>query len=142
MSWRDRDLRMSEANGGQEIDSTEPSNSRTSALTWVGPRGTLSFPVQEIGVPVKITLNGDPHEVAGPLTVSALLSQLEIDSRRVAVEHNLTVLKRALYESTLINEGDQIEIVNFVGGGEIAQAQRKERRGLCSLGDLCGKEDV
>ena len=67
---------------------------------------------------MKITLNGDPLEVAGPLTVSALLSQLEIDSRRVAVEHNLVVLKRALYESTMINEGDQVEIVNFVGGGE------------------------
>jgi thiamine biosynthesis protein ThiS len=67
---------------------------------------------------VKIALNGDIVEVAGPLTVSALLSQLEIDSRRVAVEHNLVVLKRALYESTMINEGDQIEIVNFVGGGD------------------------
>jgi thiamine biosynthesis protein ThiS len=74
--------------------------------------------VQEIGGPVKITLNGDIVEVAGPLTVSALLSQLEIDSRRVAVEHNLAVLKRTLYESTVINEGDQVEIVNFVGGGE------------------------
>ena len=69
-------------------------------------------------VRVKITLNGDIVEVAGPLTVSALLSQLEIDSRRVAVEHNLAVLKRTLYESTVINEGDQVEIVNFVGGGE------------------------
>lgn len=66
---------------------------------------------------MKITLNGDQFEVAGPLTVSALLSQLEVDFRRVAVEHNLVVLKRALYESTLIGEGDQIEIVNFVGGG-------------------------
>ncbi len=66
---------------------------------------------------LKITLNGDEFEVAGPLTVSALLSQLEVDSRRVAVEHNLVVLKRAHYESTLIGEGDQIEIVNFVGGG-------------------------
>ena len=73
--------------------------------------------VQEIRGAVKITLNGDPFEVAGPLTVSALLSQLEIDSRRVAVEHNLVVLKRALYDSTMINEGDRIEIVNFVGGG-------------------------
>lgn len=66
---------------------------------------------------MKITLNGDIVEVAGPLTVSALLSQLEIDFRRVAVEHNLVVLKRTLYESTVINEGDQVEIVNFVGGG-------------------------
>lgn len=66
---------------------------------------------------MQITLNGEPFEVAGPLTVSALLSQLEIDPRRVAVEHNLVVIKRPHYESTTINAGDEIEIVNFVGGG-------------------------
>ena len=64
-----------------------------------------------------ITLNGDPFDVAGPLTVSELLAQLEIDSRRVAVEHNLVVLKRAAFDQTIVNAGDQIEIVNFVGGG-------------------------
>ena len=64
-----------------------------------------------------IILNGDPVEVAGPLTLAALLDQLGVDARRVAVEHNLTVIKRALYGSTEIREGDQVEIVNFVGGG-------------------------
>ena len=44
-----------------------------------------------------ITLNGDPFEVAAPLTIAELLLQLHIDSRRVAVEHNLVVLKRAAY---------------------------------------------
>jgi thiamine biosynthesis protein ThiS len=66
---------------------------------------------------LKITLNGDPHEVAGPLTVSQLLAALDIDARRVAVEHNLVVLKRAAFETTEVREGDQVEIVNFVGGG-------------------------
>ena len=66
---------------------------------------------------MKIVLNGGPHEVAGPLTLTALLAQLNIDPRRVAVEHNLTVVKRANYDSTQIQEGDQVEIVNFVGGG-------------------------
>ena len=55
--------------------------------------------------------------MAGPLTVNALLAQLDIDPRRVAVEHNLVVLKRAAFDETLVREGDQIEIVNFVGGG-------------------------
>jgi thiamine biosynthesis protein ThiS len=64
-----------------------------------------------------IILNGDPLEVAGPLTLTALLTQLAVDSRRVAVEHNLNVVKRAQYDSTQIQEGDQVEIVNFVGGG-------------------------
>lgn len=64
-----------------------------------------------------ITLNGDPFEVAGPLTVNALLARLEIDPRRVAVEHNLVVLKRAIFDEATVREGDRIEIVNFVGGG-------------------------
>jgi thiazole synthase len=69
---------------------------------------------------MKISLNGEPHELAGPLTLNALLAQLNIDPRRVAVEHNLTVVKRANYDSTQIQEGDQIEIVNFVGGGSLS----------------------
>jgi len=64
-----------------------------------------------------ITLNGDPLDVSGPLTVAELLASLEIDARRVAVEHNLVVLKRAAFDATLLNEGDSVEIVNFVGGG-------------------------
>ncbi len=64
-----------------------------------------------------ITLNGDRYELEGPLTVAALLAKLDIDARRVAVEHNLIVLKRALFESTSVREGDEVEIVNFVGGG-------------------------
>jgi thiamine biosynthesis protein ThiS len=64
-----------------------------------------------------ITVNGDTREIAGPLTVAELLSQLEIDVRRVAVEHNLVVLRRTAFDQALVREGDQIEIVNFVGGG-------------------------
>jgi sulfur carrier protein len=67
--------------------------------------------------PMTIRLNGEPHELAGPLTIAALLTALDIDARRVAVEHNLIVIKRTAYESTLVNEGDEVEIVNFVGGG-------------------------
>jgi thiamine biosynthesis protein ThiS len=65
----------------------------------------------------RITLNGDPYELEAPLTVSALLERLEIDSRRVAVEHNMIVVRRAAYDATLVRDGDQLEIVNFVGGG-------------------------
>jgi thiamine biosynthesis protein ThiS len=64
-----------------------------------------------------ITLNGDKHELPAPVSVSELLQQLEIDARRVAVELNLAVVKKAAYESSVINEGDEVEIVNFVGGG-------------------------
>jgi thiamine biosynthesis protein ThiS len=64
-----------------------------------------------------IRVNGEPLEIAGPITISALLANLKIDSRLVAVEHNLRVIKRAEYDSAMIAEGDEIEIVNFVGGG-------------------------
>jgi len=64
-----------------------------------------------------ITLNGDPRELPGPLSVSALLAELAIDARRVAVELNLDVVKKAAYDSSLVKDGDAVEIVNFVGGG-------------------------
>ena len=64
-----------------------------------------------------ITLNGDKHELAEPMSVATLLRQLDIDSRRVAVELNLAVIKKAAYDSSVIKEGDEVEIVNFVGGG-------------------------
>ena len=78
---------------------------------------------------LKITLNGEAFEADGPLTVSTLLEQLQIDARRVAVEHNLVVLKRASFDATEIHEGDQVEIVNFVGGGQfwVRQALGGER---------------
>lgn len=46
-----------------------------------------------------------------------LLARLEIDPRGVAIERNLAIVKRDAYATTPIDEGDQIEIVNFVGGG-------------------------
>jgi len=66
---------------------------------------------------VRILLNGEPLELTGPMSVTALLTRLEIDPRRVAVEHNLNVIKRGAYDATEVRDGDQIEIVNFVGGG-------------------------
>ena len=66
---------------------------------------------------MKITLNGDPYELPQALTITALLTSLEIDPRRVAVERNFVVVKRDLYATTRIETGDQIEVVNFVGGG-------------------------
>ena len=66
---------------------------------------------------MKIILNGEDFEIAEPLSLSSLLAQLEIDTRRVAVEHNLIVVKREQLDTVTVSEGDQIEVVNFVGGG-------------------------
>ena len=64
-----------------------------------------------------ITVNGERRDLASPVSVAELLAQLEIDSRRVAVEHNLVVVKRAAFGDTIVRDGDEVEIVNFVGGG-------------------------
>ena len=64
-----------------------------------------------------ITLNGERHELDAPVTIAVLLSHLGIDSRRVAVEHNFVVLKRAVFDEVMVRDGDVVEIVNFVGGG-------------------------
>ena len=64
-----------------------------------------------------IILNGEPLNVDGCSSVQGLLARLEVDPRRVAVERNLVVVKRAEYGATAIEDGDEIEVVNFVGGG-------------------------
>ena len=64
-----------------------------------------------------IRLNGEPREFPGPVSISALLTALDIDARAVAVEHNMVVVRRDAYASTVVSDGDELEIVNFVGGG-------------------------
>jgi len=66
---------------------------------------------------MKIQLNGDPYELTAPGTIADLLTRLDIDPRRVAVERNFVIVKRDRFASTAVEDGDQIEIVNFVGGG-------------------------
>ena len=66
---------------------------------------------------MRITLNGDPTDFAAPLTVQALLDHLHIDGRMVAVELNRVVVRRANYATARIEDGAEVEIVNFVGGG-------------------------
>jgi len=63
-----------------------------------------------------IIVNGEQKEI-GPLSVLGLLEMLEIDPRRVAVELNLEILPKPDYATTTLQDGDRIEIVQFVGGG-------------------------
>ena len=66
---------------------------------------------------MRIRLNGEDRDLAGPASISTLLTALDIDPRRVAVEHNLMIVRRDAYDATVVADGDEIEIVNFVGGG-------------------------
>ena len=66
---------------------------------------------------MRLTINGEVIDTIRAATVQELLAELKIDSGRVAVEVNMTVVKRADYPQFRLNDGDTIEIVNFVGGG-------------------------
>ncbi|MFZ5801812.1 MAG: sulfur carrier protein ThiS [Candidatus Omnitrophota bacterium] len=66
---------------------------------------------------VKIRLNGEEKKIEEGLTVKALLDSLNVNPYTVVVERNETVVRRAEIDKTAIVEGDQIEIVRFVGGG-------------------------
>ncbi len=66
---------------------------------------------------MRIQVNGAPRELPDGLTVSRLLETLQVVPERVVVEVNLTILKRAQHAETSLREGDQVELVQFVGGG-------------------------
>ncbi len=66
---------------------------------------------------MNITVNGKAHECPAETTVSALLEQLTLTGRRVAVERNGDIVPRSQHPSAALAEGDQIEIVVAVGGG-------------------------
>ena len=65
---------------------------------------------------MNITVNGEAATL-DPLSVRDYLLQLGIDPRRVAVELNRDILPKAEYPGTVLKEGDNLEIVHFVGGG-------------------------
>ena len=66
---------------------------------------------------VLISLNGDDREIPAGLTVRELLSHLDLNERLVVVERNRGVLRRAQYRDVQVRQGDEIELVHFVGGG-------------------------
>lgn len=67
--------------------------------------------------PSELTVNGAPHPYAPGLTVSALLDQIGLDRRKVAIERNEDIVVRSQWESTVLEPGDRLEIVHFIGGG-------------------------
>lgn len=66
---------------------------------------------------MRILVNGESRVLPEGSSVSQLLEALQVPPERVVVEVNLTILKRAQHPQMLLKEGDQVEIVQFVGGG-------------------------
>jgi len=64
-----------------------------------------------------IYINGEPRQMPAEQTVAALLGHLNVPVERVAIELNNSIVRKREWESTLVGEGAQVEIVEFVGGG-------------------------
>ena len=66
---------------------------------------------------IQIVVNGAAHRFEQPLDVSELLRRLELAGKKIAVEQNGEIVPKSAHASTVVNDGDQLEIVVAVGGG-------------------------
>jgi thiamine biosynthesis protein ThiS len=66
---------------------------------------------------MKITLNGEEISLEGKVNITSLLDKYSLDKRKIAVERNMEIVSRSAFEETYLNEGDNIEIIHFIGGG-------------------------
>jgi thiazole synthase len=67
---------------------------------------------------MQVFINGETRAVAASATVESLLGELGLDRAKVAVERNLEIVPRSTYGETGLTDGDRIEIVHFIGGGD------------------------
>lgn len=66
---------------------------------------------------MQIILNGEPYSLTQNTSLQALLDRLELESEKVAIEQNREIIPHSQFGATQIMDGDQIEIVHFIGGG-------------------------
>jgi len=67
---------------------------------------------------MKVTLNGVQREFEDNITIKKLLEEINMHPQRVAVEVNREIVKRDKYDSHQLHDGDEIEVLQFVGGGK------------------------
>ena len=66
---------------------------------------------------IQVTVNGEAHRLEKPLQIAGLLEKLELVGKKVAVERNGEIVPRSAHASTVLADGDRLEIVVAVGGG-------------------------
>ena len=72
---------------------------------------------QKITQKITIQLNGDPYVVEGDARLTTLIDILKMKPTRIAVELNREIVPKADYAKVTLREGDELELINFVGGG-------------------------
>ena len=65
----------------------------------------------------KIQLNGSPYEINTETNLNQLLNKLKIKKTKVAIEVNGSIVDKNKYPKVILNKGDKVEIVHFIGGG-------------------------
>ena len=65
----------------------------------------------------KIQLNGSPYEINSETNLNQLLNKLKIQKTKVAIEVNGVIVEKNKYPKVILNKGDKVEIVHFIGGG-------------------------
>ena len=65
----------------------------------------------------KIQLNGNPYEINTETNLNQLLNKLKIQKTKVAIELNGVIVEKNKYPEIILNKGDKVEIVHFIGGG-------------------------
>ena len=75
---------------------------------------------------LKVTLNGEPRQLDAPTSVRALLESLGLDPAKIAVERNLEIVPRGSYGDVALSDGDRLEIVHFIGGGNAPASVPRE----------------
>ena len=65
----------------------------------------------------KIQLNGSPYEINTVTNLNQLLNKLKIQKTKVAIEVNGAIVEKNKYPNVILNKGDKVEIVHFIGGG-------------------------
>jgi sulfur carrier protein len=73
--------------------------------------------VRRVSAKLTVKVNGEPRELPEGSTLSDLLAAMGVESARVAVERNRDIVPRARHPETRLAEGDELEVVHFVGGG-------------------------
>jgi thiamine biosynthesis protein ThiS len=68
-------------------------------------------------MPIHITLNGKPHAVENHLNILSLLETLKVSPGSVVVERNRSILDRKTFDRVVLKDGDELELIRFVGGG-------------------------
>ena len=66
---------------------------------------------------MQVSVNGEPRELAAATTIAQLLAQLGLAGRRLAVEVNEDIVPRSAHDTTILRDGDRVEIVHAIGGG-------------------------